>query len=213
MPLYEYHCTHCDENTELLQKISDEPAKTCPHCNHDNFIKFLLKMVINMRTQAALDINKTFINQTVTLCGWVHRRRDHGGLIFIYLRDRNELVQIVCDPAKKETFDIAQKCRNEFVIRIEGTVRMRPEGTMNADIPSGEVEIDANVIEILNTSEPLPFNIDDYQDIGEEVRLKYRYLDLRRKENQARLKKRAEIVRFIRRFLDNEQFNDIETPF
>src|SRR3990167_2489822 len=169
-------------------------------------------MVINMRTQAALDINKTFINQTVTLCGWVHRRRDHGGLIFIDLRDRNELVQIVCDPAKQETFDIAQKLRNEFVVRIAGTVRMRPAGTLNKDIPSGEVEIDATNIEILNSSEPLPFNIDGYQDIGEEVRLKYRYLDLRRVDNQMRLRKRAEIVRFIRHFLDSKQFTDVETP-
>src|SRR3989338_309939 len=129
-------------------------------------------MVINMRTQAALDINKTFINQTVTLCGWVHRRRDHGGLIFIDLRDRNDVVQIVCDPAKKESFDIAQKLRNEFVVRITGNVRHRPEGTVNKEIPSGEVEIDATEIEILNTAEPLPFNIDDYQEVGEEVRLK-----------------------------------------
>lgn len=166
-----------------------------------------------MRTQAAADINKSLINQSVTVCGWVHRRRDHGGLIFIDLRDRNNLVQIVCDPAKKDTFDIAQKCRNEFVVRITGTVRMRPDGTINADIPSGEVEIDATSIEILNTSEPLPFNIDEHQDTGEEARLKYRYLDLRRAENQTRLRKRAEIVRFIRRFLDTEGFCDIETPF
>lgn len=166
-----------------------------------------------MRTQAAADINKSLINQSVTVCGWVHRRRDHGGLIFIDLRDRNNLVQIVCDPAKKDTFDIAQKCRNEFVVRITGTVRMRPDGTINTDIPSGEVEIDATNIEILNTSEPLPFNIDEHQDTGEEARLKYRYLDLRRAENQTRLRKRAEIVRFIRRFLDAEGFCDIETPF
>lgn len=166
-----------------------------------------------MRKQAASDINKSLINQSVTLCGWVHRRRDHGGLVFIDLRDRNNIVQIVCNPEKKETFDIAQKCRNEFVVRITGAVRARPEGTINADILSGEVEIDATEIEILNTSEPLPFNIDEHQDTGEEARLKYRYLDLRRTENQMRLRKRAEIVRFIRHFLDTEGFNDIETPF
>lgn len=165
-----------------------------------------------MRTQAARDINKLLINQSVTVCGWVHRRRDHGGLIFIDLRDRNNLVQIVCDPAHKNTFDVAQKLRNEFVVRITGTVRTRPDGTVNKDIPSGEVEIDAQEIEILNTAEPLPFNIDDYQEVGEEARLKYRYLDLRRSENQNRLQKRAQIVRFIRHFLDAEHFNDIETP-
>ncbi|MCX7120637.1 MAG: aspartate--tRNA ligase [Gammaproteobacteria bacterium] len=165
-----------------------------------------------MRKQAACEINKTLINQSVTLCGWVHRRRDHGGLIFIDLRDRNDIVQIVCDPKNNNTFDVAQKLRNEFVVRITGTVRMRPEGTINKEIPSGEVEIDATAIEILNTAEPLPFNIDDYQDVGEEVRLKYRYLDLRRKENQNRLKKRADIIRFIRHFLDAKNFTDVETP-
>ena len=165
-----------------------------------------------MRKQSASEINKTHIDQPVTLCGWVHRRRDHGGLIFIDLRDRNNIVQIVCDPKNKDTFTNAEKLRNEFVIRITGTVRTRPEGTINKEIPSGEVEIDASTIEILNTAEPLPFNIDDYQEIGEEVRLKYRYLDLRRKENQARLKKRAEIIRFIRHFLDAKNFTDIETP-
>lgn len=166
-----------------------------------------------MRTHAAFDVNQSLLNQSVTLCGWVHRRRDHGGLIFIDLRDRNELVQIVCDPKNKTPFDVAQKLRNEFVIRIAGNVRSRPDGTVNKEIPSGEVEIDAQSIEILNAAEPLPFNVDDYQDVGEEARLKYRYLDLRRSENQLRLKKRAEIVRFIRRFLDAENFNDIETPF
>ncbi|PIZ04405.1 MAG: aspartate--tRNA ligase [Gammaproteobacteria bacterium CG_4_10_14_0_8_um_filter_38_16] len=165
-----------------------------------------------MRTQAARDINQSLINQSVTLCGWVHRRRDHGGLIFIDLRDRNEIVQIVCDPENKNTFDVAQKLRNEFVIRITGRVRHRPEGTINKEIPSGEVEIDATDIEILNVAEPLPFNVDGYQDVGEDVRLKYRYLDLRRSENQTRLKKRAEVVRFIRHFLDAENFCDIETP-
>lgn len=165
-----------------------------------------------MRTHAAIDINKSLLNQSITLCGWVHRRRDHGGLIFIDLRDRNELVQIVCNPNNKAVFEIAQKLRNEYVIRINGTVRLRPEGTVNKEIPSGEVEIDVSEIEILNTSESLPFNVDEYQEIGEETRLKYRYLDLRRRENQNRLKKRAEIIRFIRQFLDKQNFTDVETP-
>ncbi|MDP1574252.1 MAG: aspartate--tRNA ligase [Coxiellaceae bacterium] len=166
-----------------------------------------------MRTQAASEINSALIGRTVTLCGWVHRRRDHGGLIFIDLRDRNNIVQIVCDPNNKNTFTAAEKLRNEFVVRIEGIVRNRPAGTINKDIPSGEVEIDAQDIEILNTAEPLPFNVDGYQEVGEEARLKFRYLDLRRNDVYTRLKKRAEIVRFIRHFLDNENFTDIETPF
>lgn len=165
-----------------------------------------------MRKQSASEINKSLITQSVTLCGWVHRRRDHGGLIFIDLRDRNNIVQIVCDPKNNASFGAAEKLRNEFVVRITGTVRARPEGTVNKEIPSGEVEVDATAIEILNTAEPLPFNIDDYQDVGEEVRLKYRYLDLRRKENQNRLKKRADIIRFIRHFLDAKNFTDVETP-
>ena len=165
-----------------------------------------------MRKQAAIDINKKLLNQEVTLCGWVHRRRDHGGLIFIDLRDRNDLVQIVCDPAKKATFDIAQMLRNEFVIRVTGQVRERPKGTVNTAIASGDVEVLATTIEILNTAEPLPFQLDDYQEVGEEVRLKYRYLDLRRKEMQMKLRTRHAIVRFIRHFFDKENFTDIETP-
>lgn len=165
-----------------------------------------------MRTHAASEINKSLIGKTVTLAGWVHRRRDHGGLIFIDLRDRNELVQIVCNPDNKNTFDVAQKLRNEFVVQITGNVRARPEGTVNKDIPSGEVEIDVTHIDILNAAEPLPFNVDAYQEVGEEARLKYRYIDLRRSENHIRMKKRAEIVRFIRHFLDAENFVDVETP-
>lgn len=165
-----------------------------------------------MRSHSAGEINPSFINKTVTLSGWVHRRRDHGGLIFIDLRDRNELVQVVCNPENKATFDIAQKLRNEFVVSITGKIQARPAGTVNKEIPSGEVELVADQIEILNTAEPLPFQVDEYQDVGEETRLKYRYLDLRRKENQTRLKRRAEIVKFIRRFLDAKNFVDIETP-
>ena len=118
----------------------------------------------------------------------------------------------MCDPDNQETFDTAQKLRNEFVISVTGQIRDRPAGTINKEIPSGEVELIASHIDILNTSEPPPFHIDEYQDVGEETRLKYRYLDLRRKENQARLRKRSEIIRFIRRFLDAKNFVDIETP-
>lgn len=165
-----------------------------------------------MRTQAAASINKSLIGQSVTLSGWVHRRRDHGGLVFIDLRDRNSLVQIVCDPEQQTAFDAAQQLRNEYVIKITGTVRPRPEGTTNSNIPSGEVEILATALDILNASQPLPFNIDDYQEVGEETRLKHRYLDLRRGDMQSKLRMRAKIVQFIRRFLDNKDFVDIETP-
>lgn len=165
-----------------------------------------------MRTHAAADINKTLIGQKVTLSGWVHRRRDHGGLIFIDLRDRNELVQIVCDPDQKSLFDSAQSLRNEFVITITGVVRDRPEGTINADISSGEVEIAATELRILNTAQALPFQIDEYQEVGETARLKHRYLDLRRQPMQQKLRMRAAAIHFIRNFLNERDFTDIETP-
>lgn len=148
----------------------------------------------------------------MTLCGWVHRRRDHGGLIFIDLRDREGLVQVVCNPAQESVFKIAENLRNEYVIKITGTVHKRPEGTINPNIASGEVEIAVTHLELLNKSRPLPFNIDDYQEVGEEVRLKYRYLDLRRPKMAHRLKMRSYITREIRRFLDERDFLDIETP-
>lgn len=165
-----------------------------------------------MRTHAAANINKSMIDQSVTLSGWVHRRRDHGGLVFVDLRDRNALVQVVCDPEQKAAFTEASSLRNEYVIKITGTVRHRPEGTINPNIPSGEVEILATELSILNAAQPLPFNVDDYQEVGEETRLKHRYLDLRRNEMQKKLRTRAKIVQFIRRFLDEKQFIDIETP-
>lgn len=169
-------------------------------------------MVMSMRTHAAFEVNKSLIGQTVTLSGWVHRRRDHGGLVFIDLRDRNHVVQIVCNPEQTDAFQIAQTLRNEYVITITGTVRNRPEGTVNSEIPSGEVEVEAHAMTVLNTAHSLPFSVDEYQDVGEETRLKYRYLDLRRKDMQHRLRQRANVVRFIRRFLDERDFVDIETP-
>ncbi len=165
-----------------------------------------------MRSHYCDQINTSLIDETVTLCGWVHRRRDHGGLIFIDLRDRGGLVQIVCNPENKATFDVAEGLRNEFVIKVQGQVRHRPEGTVNSEIASGEVEIAIENIELLNKSEPLPFNIDDYQEVGEETRLHYRYLDLRRPEIGNRLVKRAEIIRDIRHYLNEHGFIEIETP-
>ena len=166
-----------------------------------------------MRTHYGHQVNASLIDQPVTLCGWVHRRRDHGGLIFIDLRDRSGLVQIVCDPEQKESFALAESLRNEFVIKVTGHVRHRPEGTVNKELESGEVEVTADELVILNKAAALPFNVDDYQEVGEETRLKYRYLDLRRPEMANRIMTRAKITHFIRQFMDKHEFLDIETPF
>ena len=165
-----------------------------------------------MRTHYTDKVNPSLIGQTMTLCGWVHRRRNHGRLIFIDLRDREGLVQVVCNPTQAGVFKMAENLRNEYVIKITGTVKKRPEGTINHNIASGEVEIAATHLELLNKSKVLPFSIDEYQEVKEEVRLKYRYLDLRRPEMAYRIKIRSHITREIRRFLDERGFLDIETP-
>ena len=165
-----------------------------------------------MRTHYTNKINSALIGQTITLAGWVQGRRNHGDLIFIDLRDREGLVQVVCDPASPSAFKTAESLRNEYVISVKGSVRQRPEGTANPNITSGEVEIAATHLTLLNKSKPLPFNIDEYQEVSEEVRLKYRYLDLRRPEIAHRLKMRSYIIQEIRRFLDERGFLDIETP-
>lgn len=166
-----------------------------------------------MRSHHTHQINTSLIGQQVSLCGWVHRRRDHGGLLFVDLRDCGEIVQIVFDPAQKTQFDLAQTLRNEYVVKITGKVRHRPAGTLNSNIASGEVEIDATELHIFNTSAPLPFNVDEYQDVGEEVRLRYRYIDLRRPEVASHIRLRARVTSDIRRFMDSHGFLDIETPF
>ncbi|MFM7396053.1 MAG: aspartate--tRNA ligase [Gammaproteobacteria bacterium] len=163
-----------------------------------------------MRTHYCGHVNETLIGSTVTVAGWVHRRRDHGGVIFVDLRDREGLVQIVCDPDAAEVFAEAEKLRNEFVVSITGLVRARPEGTNNANLASGKIEMLARRIELLNRSEPLPFQLDE--NVSEEVRLKYRYLDLRRDEMSQRLRQRHQITRAMRQFLDDAGFCDIETP-
>lgn len=165
-----------------------------------------------MRSQYGGTVSAKQLDETVTLCGWVHSRRDHGGLVFVDLRDREGLVQVVCDPEQADAFDVAQKLRNEFVIQVIGRVRKRPEGTTNPNIVSGEIEVAADKINILNKAKPLPFNVDDYQEVGETPRLKYRFLDLRRPEIFSHFKKRAAVVRFIREFLDQRGFMDVETP-
>ncbi|MBP6808204.1 MAG: aspartate--tRNA ligase, partial [Chromatiaceae bacterium] len=166
-----------------------------------------------MRSHYCGDLNREQVGQEVSLSGWVHRRRDHGGVIFIDLRDRSGLIQVVIDPDNPETFRLAEQARSEFVIRVEGRVRPRPEGTENKDMPTGEVEVLARALTILNSSETPPIQIDDHgRDAAEELRLRYRYIDLRRPEMQERLRQRSRITRNLRNFLDAHGFLDIETP-
>ncbi|OOZ37997.1 aspartate--tRNA ligase, partial [Solemya elarraichensis gill symbiont] len=164
-----------------------------------------------MRTHYCGQLNISHNDETVELCGWVHRRRDHGGIIFIDLRDRDGLVQVVYDPDDADTFATAEEVRGEYVLRIKGRVRPRPEGTVNKDLGTGEIEILGQELEILNRSETPPIQLDD-DDVGEDLRLRYRYIDLRRPLMQDRIRMRAEVTRNLRSFLDNEGFIDIETP-
>ena len=164
-----------------------------------------------MRSEYCGLINRKHLGQTVTLCGWVHRRRDHGGVIFIDLRDREGLVQVVCDPDAPETFRTADRLRAEYVIRVEGSVRERPAGTANPELASGEVEVLARSIAILNPSLPPAFQIDD-EHLSETVRLEHRVLDLRRPAMQANMRLRYRVAMAVRRFLDQHGFIDVETP-
>lgn len=164
-----------------------------------------------MRTNYCGFIDTQYLNQTVTLFGWVHRRRDHGGVIFIDMRDREGLVQIVCDPDNVVAFQSAEKIRNEFVLKITGIVRHRPEGTVNSNLTSGEIEVLTQSIEILNASLTPPFMMDD-ENLSETVRLEHRYLDLRRPQMQTNLRLRYKVTMAIRKFLDQHGFIDIETP-
>jgi aspartyl-tRNA synthetase len=163
-----------------------------------------------MRTHYCGKVNEALIGQTVAVAGWVHRRRDHGGVIFVDLRDASGLVQVVCHPDAPAVFADAEKLRNEFVVRVAGTVRERPAGTVNVQLASGRVEIVATAVEILNRSDPLPFQLDE--QVSEEVRLRYRYIDLRRELMSQRLRQRHAITRAMRGFLDGHGFVDIETP-
>ncbi|PTR02189.1 aspartyl-tRNA synthetase [Nitrosomonas nitrosa] len=164
-----------------------------------------------MRTNYCGAINTHYLNQTVTLCGWVHRRRDHGGVIFIDLRDREGIVQIVCDPENAATFHVAEKIRNEYVLKITGVVRHRPEGTVNLTIHTGEIEVLVNSIEILNPSLTPPFQMDE-ENLSEAIRLEYRYLDLRRPAMQKNLRLRHRVTMAVRSYLDQQGFIDVETP-
>lgn len=164
-----------------------------------------------MRTHYCGLVNAAQLDQTVTLCGWAHRRRDHGGVIFIDLRDREGLVQVVCDPDRKDTFATAERIRNEFVLKITGLVRRRPEGTANPNLTSGEIEVLAQDIEILNHAATPPFQLDE-DNLSENVRLTHRVIDLRRPQMQKNMMLRYKVAMAFRRFLDAHGFIDIETP-
>ncbi len=163
-----------------------------------------------MRSHYCGQVNEKLVGQEVTVAGWVHRRRDHGGVIFVDLRDREGLLQIVFDPDNQAQFSEAEKLRNEFVVTVRGLVRDRPAGTANANLASGKVELLARDLVTLNRAEPLPFQLDEH--VSEEVRLKYRYIDLRREEMSKRLRLRHKITRAMRSYLDDAGFVDIETP-
>src|SRR5471032_1707494 len=163
-----------------------------------------------MRTHYCRQVNESLTGQAVTVAGWAHRRRDHGGVIFVDLRDREGLLQIVFDPDRAAVFAMAERVRNEFVLKVTGVVRARPPGTANASLKSGQVEVLCQDLEILNRCEPLPFQLDEH--VSEEVRLRYRYLDLRREEMRERLLLRHRITRAMRHYLDEGGFIDIQTP-
>ncbi|MGH8802594.1 MAG: OB-fold nucleic acid binding domain-containing protein, partial [Casimicrobiaceae bacterium] len=163
------------------------------------------------RTEYCGRIDRSFLGRTVSVAGWVHRRRDHGGVIFVDLRDREGLLQIVFDPDRVESFGAAEKLRHEYCIAIEGRVRERPEGTANPSLVSGEVEVLVHGIEILNASATPPFSLDD-DNLSESVRLAHRVIDLRRPVMQKNLMLRHHAAAAARRFLDSHGFVDIETP-
>ena len=164
-----------------------------------------------MRTHYCGELNAALVDRVVTLCGWAHRRRDHGGIIFIDLRDREGLAQVVCDPDRSAAFAAAERVRGEFVLRVTGKVRRRPEGTVNPDLRSGEVEVLAHEVEILNSAVPPPFQLDD-ENLSELTRLTHRVIDLRREPMQKNMRLRYRVAMAVRDYLDAHGFIDIETP-
>ncbi|MFC7367891.1 MULTISPECIES: aspartate--tRNA ligase [Vreelandella] len=165
-----------------------------------------------MRSHYCGQLNETLVEQTVTVCGWVHRRRDHGGVIFLDMRDRDGIAQFVVDPDTAEAFANADRARSEYVLRITGRVRLRPEGTQNPNMPTGMIEVLAKEVEVLNTAATPPFQLDEHNKVGEEVRLKHRYIDLRRPDMIEKLRLRSRISHNVRAYLENQGFLDIETP-
>ena len=165
-----------------------------------------------MRSHYCGQLNETLEGQEITLCGWVHRRRDHGGVIFLDIRDRDGLAQVVFDPDRAESFAAADRVRSEYVVKITGKVRLRPAGAVNKNMASGGIEVLGYELEVLNESETPPFPLNEYSDVGEETRLRYRFLDLRRPEMAEKLRLRSRMTTSIRRFLDENGFLDVETP-
>ncbi|WP_110599608.1 aspartate--tRNA ligase [Salinicola lusitanus] len=165
-----------------------------------------------MRSHYCGQLNESLIDHEVTLCGWVHRRRDHGGVIFLDMRDRDGVAQVVVDPDTAEAFANADRSRSEYVLRIVGRIRLRPEGTQNPNMPTGMIEVLAKQVEVLNTAATPPFQLDEHGKVGEEVRLKYRYIDLRRPEMIEKLRLRSRITHSVRAYLEEQGFLDIETP-
>ena len=165
-----------------------------------------------MRTHLCGDIRSDHIGHPITLCGWVHRRRDHGGVIFLDVRDHRGIVQVVFDPDTQKHFALADQLRNEYVVRVQGVVRARDEAAVNPKMVTGGIEVLGRSLELLNRSRTPPFQLDEYSEAGEDIRLRHRFLDLRRPEMQEKIRLRSEASHFIRRFLQQEQFVDIETP-
>lgn len=165
-----------------------------------------------MRSHYCGDLNEQHVGQEVSLCGWAHRRRDHGGVIFIDLRDREGITQIVFDPDVEDSFNLAETVRSEFVLQVKGIVRLRPEGTTNAEMGTGKIEILGKELVILSAAKTPPFMLDEHVDVGEDIRLRYRYMDLRRPEMAERLRFRSKVSNSIRNYLDDNGFLDIETP-
>ena len=166
-----------------------------------------------MRSHRCGEVTESHLGQEVDLCGWVHRRRDHGGVIFIDLRDREGLVQVVFDPDYAEAFRLAESVRSEYVLKIHGKVRSRPAGTENPNLTTGKIEVLATTLEILNKAETPPFPLESEVEVSEETRLRYRYIDLRRPIMQQRMRLRRDITRHLRNFMDHHGFYEIETPF
>ncbi|MEO9656383.1 aspartate--tRNA ligase [Marinomonas sp.] len=165
-----------------------------------------------MRSHYCGELNASNVSQEITLCGWVHRRRDHGGVIFLDVRDREGITQVVFDPDRADSFALADSVRNEYVIKLTGLVRARPEGTVNPNMATGEIEVLGTSLEILNAAQTPPFQLDEHQAVGEDIRLKNRFIDLRRPEVQQKMRFRSKVTSVLRSYLDDNGFLDIETP-
>ncbi len=165
-----------------------------------------------MRSHYCGELNETHIGEEVRICGWVHRRRDHGGVIFLDLRDREGIAQVVFDPDTVDSFATAEQVRSEFVVQVTGLVRPRPEGTANKDMPTGQIEVLGKQLTILNAAVTPPFQLDEHAEVGEDIRLRYRYIDLRRPEMAERLRFRSKVTNTVRNYMDSNGFLDIETP-